>query len=865
MIHRNRAGEQRGGSRTGVGSVDRNITRARLGQTDGADRAVEIGPEIGGRRIHDGLTRTARTEDPVIGMGPIGKGAENHTGRIAPGGRTDGDIESTGNRDVADAEGLHRHRSRQSLSRSDVYFLEIGRGERTPGGRSRHIIGDRHQPRTAGRNESRGRGGEMIDDPRGDHAVGGRDRRPIQVGDDELGVGAEVGRQPRQGHRTSVLADQIRGGDDGVVNRGGTLLDRDEVTALDVDGAEGLGNKRGPGDRARHAQITAAQIEHGGGGQAEVAARHRKAVTAKHESLRLTGGDREGGVENVDGGVVELRGGSGVITRDCELARDIQEASCRNDVLQGGVRNLELAVTIDRGGTGVILEGVEIDDTRGIATEQADAGQRVTDDQGGRTGEDVGGADGQHAGATAGAEAVDASIGGKRGGRVIDGRAASRAEEPGAITRGAGAGLGHVDRVGCPTRTHQLQGRTIGTRADVLQGGEVEVGVQEQAPHVRHRHGGGTGRGVLVREGDISERGQDVEAARTGEVRGTADEIGRTWSVNDRSGTGGGGVAETTPAVEDIDATREIVAGIGDRTSARADQGQGAGAGELAADREVRITFRLTDQESRGEALQRDRAVEPDVVAILIAGGGQSGRDALQVRVVEIQRRVRDADRTTEGTLDAAALVDGRTAVDRRRTGDDDVVREREGGARDEAERGARIERDGPGAERAGEGADGEHAGVDDDFAGQAGVGVGEDEITPALLAETVGPGQRRSDDGDVVVGGAEPAGVRDDRSLVGAERERESAADVIVRGIEDESADRDGIRPGDSAAGAAEIGDVRIGESVGDRRIQTRNETAITGVDPVGGSQIPGSRSADAGVDPVGVPEDVGGAGLRW
>ena len=632
---------------------------------------------------------------------------------------------------------------------------------------------------------------------------------------------------------------------------------------MDVDGTDRLAAGVG-GVGSREADVTGAEVDDGGRREADVDAVGGALGVTDDQTALLKTRDAESGVEDVEGRVGDLGRGTGVITRDREHARDVQDAVDRQDVLQGGVRNLELAVTIDRGGTGVILEGVEIDDTRGIATEQADAGQRVTDDQGGRTGEDVGGVDGQHAGATTGAEAVDASVSPERGRRVIDGRVASRAEEPGAITRGAGTGLGHVDRVGTPAG-HQLQGRTIGTRADVLQGGEVEVGVQEQAPHVRHRDGTGAGRRMLIGVGDVAQRGQDVEAARTGEVRGTADEIGRTWSVNDRAGTGGGGGAETTPAVEDIDATREIVAGIGDRTSARADQGQGAGAGELAADREVRITFRLTYQESRGEALQRDRAVEPDVVTILSAGRGQSGRDALQVGVVEIQRRVRDADRTTEGTLDAAALVDGRTAVDRRRTGDDDIVRKREGGARDEAERRARVERDGPGAERAGEGADGEHAGVDDDFAGQAGVGVGEDEITPALLAETVGPGQRRSDDGDVVVGGAEPAGVRDDRSLVGAERERESAADVIVRGIEDESADRDGIRPGDSAAGAAEIGDVRIGESVGDRRIQTRNETAITGVDPVGGSQIPGSRSADAGVDPVGVPEDVGGAGLRW
>ena len=53
--------------------------------------------------------------------------------------------------------------------------------------------------------------------------------------------------------------------------------------------------------------------------------------------------------------------------------------------------------------------------------------------------------------AAARAEAIDSVIGTEGGRRVIGGKpTAAIAEEPWAITSGAAAGLGHVDRVGTP-------------------------------------------------------------------------------------------------------------------------------------------------------------------------------------------------------------------------------------------------------------------------------------------------------------------------------------------------------------------------------------------------------------------------------
>ena len=370
---------------------------------------------------------------------------------------------------------------------------------------------------------------------------------------------------------------------------------------------------------------------------------------------------------------------------------------------------------------------------------------------------------------------------------------------------------------------------------------------------------------MLVDVGNVAEGAEDVDAARAGDIRRSADEVGRAGAEHHRAGTGGSRRAETAPAAEEIDAAGEIVGGVLDGTPACADRGKGAGTGELSVDVVVGIILRLSDQEGRGEALQGDRSVEVDVVTVAEVGGGQIRRDELPVGVIEIQRRVRDADRTAQGAGDSAELVDVRSAVDRRRSGDDDVVREGESRRGNQAQRGARVEGHGAGAERGRDRADFERAGIDRDGAGEAGIGVGEDEITPALLAETVGPGERGIDDGAGEGDGAEPAPVGGEGRRVGTEREREPAAQAVARGSEDESADRNGIRAGDGTAGAAEISGVRIRESVRDRGIQTCNETPITSIHPSGRSQIPGSRSADAGVDPIGVPEDVGGASLRW
>ena len=370
---------------------------------------------------------------------------------------------------------------------------------------------------------------------------------------------------------------------------------------------------------------------------------------------------------------------------------------------------------------------------------------------------------------------------------------------------------------------------------------------------------------MLVDVGDAAQGGQDIEAAGPGDVGRPADEVGRAGAEHHRTGTRGSRRAETAPAAEEIDTAGEIVGGVLDGTAACADRGKGAGTGELSVDVVVGIILRLSDQEGRGEALQGDRSVEVDVVTVAEVGRGQIRRDELPVGVVEIERRVRDADRTAQGAGDSGRLVDVRSAVDRRRSGDDDVVREGESRRGNQAQRGARVEGHGAGAERGRDRADFERAGIDRDGAGEAGVGVGEDEITPALLAETVGPGERGIDDGAGEGDGAEPAPVGGEGRRVGTEREREPAAQAVARGSEDESADRNGIRAGDGTADATEISGVLIGESVRDRGIQTCNETPITRIHPFGRSQIPGSRSADAGVDPIGVPEDVGGASLRW
>ena len=318
----------------------------------------------------------------------------------------------------------------------------------------------------------------MIDDPRGDHAVGRGDGRTIQFRDDELGVGTEVGRRTHQGHRTGVLADQVRGGDDGVVDRDGTLLDRDEVAALHIDGTKGLGNECGRGGRTGHPQITAAQIEHRRVGEAEIVAGDGEAVAAEHEAGDLSGGDREAGVKDIDGRVTQLRAGTGVVTANLKEAGDIKQATGREDVLQRAVRDQELALPIDRGAATVGLDGVQYDDTA-LVTRAPDhrPGQRITDDQSRRRANED--ARGQGQLAIAGAEAIDVvGIHTERGRRISLGT--PRTEEPRSVTGGVAADEGHVNR-GRPTAM-RLQRAAVGTshrRAEGRTDGEVTR--QEQA------------------------------------------------------------------------------------------------------------------------------------------------------------------------------------------------------------------------------------------------------------------------------------------------------------------------------------------------------------------------------------------------
>ena len=318
----------------------------------------------------------------------------------------------------------------------------------------------------------------MIDDPRGDHAVGRGDGRTIQFRDDELGVGTEVGRHTHQGHRTEVLADEVRGGDDGVVDRDGTLLDRDEVAALHIDGTKGLGNECGRGGRTGHPQITAAQIEHRRVGEAEIVAGDGEAVAAEHEAGDLSGGDREAGVKDIDGRVTQLRAGTGVVTANLKEAGDIKQATGREDVLQRAVRDQELALPIDRGAATVGLDGVQYDDTA-LVTRAPDhrPGQRITDDQSRRRANED--ARGQGQLAIAGAEAIDVvGIHTERGRRISLGT--PRTEEPRSVTGGVAADEGHVNR-GRPTAM-RLQRAAVGTshrRAEGRTDGEVTR--QEQA------------------------------------------------------------------------------------------------------------------------------------------------------------------------------------------------------------------------------------------------------------------------------------------------------------------------------------------------------------------------------------------------
>ena len=341
----------------------------------------------------------------------------------------------------------------------------------------------------------------MIDDPRGDHAVGRGDGRTIQFRDDELGVGTEVGRHTHQGHRTGVLADEVRGGDDGVVDRDGTLLDRDEVAALHIDRTKGLGNECGRGGRTGHPQITAAQIEHRRVGEAEIVAGDGEAVAAEHEAGDLSGGDREAGVKDVDGRVTQLRAGTGVVTANLKEAGDIKQATGREDVLQRAVRDQELALPIDRGAATVGLDGVQHDDTAMVTgTPDHRPGQRITDDQARRRANEDARVQGQLS--VAGAEAIDVvGIHTERGRRISLGGGAGT-EEPRSVTGRVAADEGHVNRGG-PT-AHRLQRAAVGTghrRAEGRTDGEVTR--QEQATDAAHARGSDPRGRMLGVVGDV--------------------------------------------------------------------------------------------------------------------------------------------------------------------------------------------------------------------------------------------------------------------------------------------------------------------------------------------------------------------------
>ena len=206
LVDRNGAREQRNSPRTGVGSVNRDIARTSLGQTDGVDRAGggKIVINVGRRGVKDGLALGADgAEDPVITVSTVGGGGKDDADGFARrGGSADGEGIGAGDVKVADTEGESRGGSRQRASRGDV---DLGR--RRPCSDAgdvagRDIVGDRHQTIDAGRDERRGGGDGMIDDPRGDHAVGRGD-----IVDDEFLATAERSGSGQDSQRAGVLSN----------------------------------------------------------------------------------------------------------------------------------------------------------------------------------------------------------------------------------------------------------------------------------------------------------------------------------------------------------------------------------------------------------------------------------------------------------------------------------------------------------------------------------------------------------------------------------------------------------------------------------------------------------------------------------
>ena len=564
-----------------------------------------------------------------------------------------------------------------------------------------------------------------------------------------------------------------------------------------------------------------------------------------------------GSIIDVEDRIAELGTGPG-IGAERERAGDVQGAAGRQDVRQRGARDLQRAVLVDRGAAGVVLEIIELDDAvGGAAAPVKGATERITDDDARRAGEHV--QRGQRDLCVARAEAVDAAVR-TEGGRGIS-LGALGAEEPRGVAGRVAADLSHVDRR-VPTG-HQLQRAAVGTghrRAEGRTDGESVR--QEEARHAAQaggRHAGGHMLGVVV---DLIQRRKDREAAGPGDVRGGAEIRRLAGTEDDRAGTETSGRTCAGPGFIEIRSAGVVIASAVEfDTAGRAGDGQGSGAGDLAVDLGVDIVVGLRIEDRGFEAEQRQRAAEQHVIA------GVRGRgNSRAIGVVENDRGVRQRDRAARAAQEVAV---GRlaAAVDHRRSGDDEVVRDRAAGAGDEAERRARVELDRRGAERVGDRADFEHAGIDPDRAGEQGIGSRQDEITPALLDETRGARERRIDRGAVRDRVAEHAGIRgDDRRRVRAvERDRLAGTERITLRVEHQSADGDVVRHRDRAAGPREIRRIRRRERVSRRRTQTRNGFSTTRVEPEEAGSIPGTRSAGAHGRPVDVPEDIGGARFRW
>ena len=363
----------------GIIAVECDVTRAGLRQAGGVHDAVDVRPDIGGRSVHDGLARSRRAEDPVIGMRFIRKGTKDDTGGLARGGGSpDSDIERTRNGDVADAEGEDRGGTVQSKRSGDVGDLRRRDSAKCRGRRGRRV-GGQYQTSAPRRDEAGRRGRGVVDDPRGDHAVGGGEGRAVDVRDDQFLAGAKGRGAGQHGQDAGILAGQVADREDGIVRERVVLLDGDERAALQVDRADRLGAGVG-GSGAGEADITAAEVDGGSRRKLDVRAIGSTRRVTDDEAGNLARPDTESGIEDIEGGIADPRSGTGIITLENELTGDIQGAADRNDVLQRGIRDLQRTVSVDGGAAVVILDVVQVDGAGGDTTEQTGAGERITDD-----------------------------------------------------------------------------------------------------------------------------------------------------------------------------------------------------------------------------------------------------------------------------------------------------------------------------------------------------------------------------------------------------------------------------------------------------------------------------------------------------